>query len=69
MIGINFPFAREEEKRMSGPSRLKGEKDHVGLAHYFVNNFYTSATDGRGEERKEGTNILWRRLAASLHME
>ena len=39
---------------MSGPSRLKGEKDRGGSAHCFVNIFlFGSATDGRGEKKGE----------------
>ena len=58
MIGINFPFAGEEEKEMSGPSRLKGEKDRGGSAHCFVNIFFflvARQTEGGEERREEST--------------
>ena len=52
---------------MSGPSRLKGEKDRGGSAHCFVNIFFWQRDRRKGgEERREGINILWRRLAASF---
>ena len=67
MIGINFPFAEKEEKEMSSPSRLKGEKDRGGSAHCFVNIFFLVARQTEGGRRKErGINTLWRRLAASF---
>ena len=57
MIGINFPFAEKEEKEMSSPSRLKGEKDRGGSAHCFVNIFFfLVARQTEGGRRKESRN-------------
>ena len=43
---------------MSGPSRLKGEKDRGGSAHCFVNIFFflvARQTEGGEERREEST--------------
>ena len=57
MIGINFPFAGEEEKRNVSSKQVERREVSGRLGALFCEYFCGSATDGRGEEMRERNQL------------